>query len=259
MNKKQLSLITVALALILAIPALTGCISPAIAQGTTEQVQVSQQPQGIWVNGTGEITVTPDIATLSLGIVAQEESVALAQTKASESMTKVMEALTDSGIAEKDIQTGYFSINQRTRWDDQKQTEVVTGYQVTNMVTIKIRDTAKVGSIIDSVVRAGGDLVRMRDINFSVEDSTNYYEEARKKAMANAKRKAEQLADLAGLNLGKPTYIAEGSQYTPVYNSNRGMDMVMSAPVAEAMTVAPISAGEIKITLNIQVAYSTVE
>ena len=140
MNKKWLLLIILGLALILAVPALTGCSSPGAAQDT-QPVQISQQPQGIWVSGTGEVTVTPDIATLMLGIVAQEATVAESQAKASEAMTKVMQALTDSGIAQKDIQTGSFNINQRTRWDDQKQIDTVIGYQVTNMVTIKIRDT----------------------------------------------------------------------------------------------------------------------
>lgn len=127
MNKKWLLTVIAGLALILTMPALTGCNSPTAAQGTTSQVQISQQPQGIWVSGSGEVTVTPDIATLRLGIVAQEASVAVAQSKASEAMTKVMKALTDGGIAQKDIQTGSFSINQRTRWDDQKQMEIVTG------------------------------------------------------------------------------------------------------------------------------------
>ncbi len=170
MKKKWLSLIILGLVLILAAPALTGCGSPAIAQGTASPVQISQQPQGIWVSGTGEVSITPDIATLNLGVMTQETSVAQAQSEASDAMTKVMKALTDSGIAQKDIQTGYFSINQRTRWDDSKQIDTVIGYQVTNMVTVKIRDTSKVGDIIDSVVQAGSNFIRINGINFSVED-----------------------------------------------------------------------------------------
>ena len=68
-----------------------------------------------------------------------------AQTKASEAMNKVMTALTDSGVAEKDIQTQYFNIRQRTKWDRETDEETVVGYQVTNMVVAKIRDIDKVG------------------------------------------------------------------------------------------------------------------
>ncbi len=104
MNKKWLLPITLGLVLILTVPALTGCGSPA-AQGIASQVVISQQPQGIWVSGSGDVTVTPDIAVLRLGIVSQEATVSVAQSKASEAMSKVMKALTDSGIAQKDIQS----------------------------------------------------------------------------------------------------------------------------------------------------------
>ncbi len=260
MKNKNVLLSVLGLASILAISLLTGFISPVIAEGTAAS-QISLQPQGIWVNGTGEVVVIPDIATLRLGIVAQEQNVAVAQSNASDAMVKVMKAVADSGIAQKDIQTGSFSINQRTRWDDQKQMEAIIGYQVTNMVTVKIRDTGKVGIIIDAVVKAGGDLVRISGINFSIENPTNYYQQAREKAIADARNKAEQLARLAGVTLGKPSYVAEGTQYTPVYSSGRGMDMVLSAPVPSpaAESMPPISTGEAKITLNVQVAYSTIQ
>lgn len=255
MNKKWLLPVILGIALILTIPALTGCSTPTEAQAAEPTLQVSQQPQGIWVSGTGEVTVTPDIAILTLGVMSQETTVAQAQSGASDAMAKVMKALSDSGIAQKDIQTGYFNISQRSRWDDQKQTEIITGYQVTNMVSIKIRETDKVGDIIDSVVQAGGDFIRINSINFSVEDPTAYYGQAREKAMKDAKNKAEQLASLAGVTLGQPTYIAEGTQSPVVYDTYRSAGMAVPAPTM-AVPVPPISAGETKITLNVQVAYS---
>jgi hypothetical protein len=254
MNKKWLSLIILGLVLVLAVPILTGCGSPVVAQETPSGVQISQQPEGIWVSGIGEVSITPDIATLNLGVTAQEISVAQTQSTASEAMTKVMKALTDAGIAQKDIQTGYFSISQRTSWDDMKRTENVTGYQVTNMVTVKIREIAKAGDIIDAVVVAGGDVIRINGINFSVENPAQYYQDARAKAMAAAKNKADELAKLAGLTLGKPTYIVENAEYTPFYGGYANYSMGVPAP---AITVAPpISAGETKVTLTVQVAYS---
>jgi uncharacterized protein len=195
---------------------------------------------------------------LRLGIVAQQATVADAQAKASEAMTRVMKSLTGSGIALKDIQTGAFSISQRTRWDDQKQTETITGYQVSNMVTVKIRETGKVGTVIDSVVQAGGDLIRISGIGFSVEDPTNYYQQAREKAMADARNKAEQLAKLAGVTLGKPIYVAEGAQSSVAYESFKSSGMAIPAPTI-AMSVAPISTGETRITLNVQVAYGVAQ
>ncbi len=257
MNKKLSLLVIPGLALALAVPLLTGCSgSPTTAaQAPNQTIQISQQPQGLWVNGTGEVTVTPDVAVVNLGIVSQETTVAAAQSKAADAMTKVMKALTDNKVAQKDIQTGSYSIYQRTRWDDQKQTEVVTGYQVSNMVTVKIRDTGKVGAIIDAVAQAGGDLTRINGISFSVDDPSKYYGQAREKAMADAKDKAVQTAKLAGVTLGKPTYITESVQSPIVYDSYRS-SMPVPAP-APAMVIPPISAGENKITITVQVAYST--
>jgi uncharacterized protein YggE len=256
MKKKWSSIIILGAILILAIPALTGCSLPT-SDPDTSPVVVSQQPQGIWVSGTGEVSITPDIANLNLGVVAQEANVAQAMSDASDAMAKVMKALTDSGIDLKDIQTGYFSINQRTRWDDTRQTDSVIGYQVTNMVTIKIRKTDKVGDIIDSVVQAGGDFIRINGVNFSIEDPSKYYQDARAKAMAAAKSKAEELAKQAGLTLGKATYVVENAQYSP--RDGGYANFSISVPAPTVTIAAPISPGETKITLSVQVAYSVTQ
>ena len=171
-------------------------------------------------------------------------------------MDKVMTALTENGVAEKDIQTQYFRISQRTRWDEQQQQEVVVGYRVTNQVVAKIRDMEKVSIIIDAVVAAGGDYTRINNLNFSVDDPSAYYDEARGKAIADAKDKAEQIASLTGMKLGEPTYISE-STVSPVYE---GMVYTLSAPMpvpTPAPAPAPsVSPGEIEINVNIQIAYS---
>ncbi len=211
----------------------------------------SSQQEGIWVTGRGEVSVVPDIVNLRLGIEAREESVAEAQTQAKEAMDRVMSALRENGVAEKDIKTQYFSIRRITKWDRDTEEEVVTGYLVTNMVTAKLRDTDKAGSIIDAVARAGGDLTRIDNIAFSVDDPSPYYEEARKEAMVEAQDKAEQLAKLAGVRLGKPTYISEGAQFSPPIPRTV---VVYEEAVGGAPT--PISPGEMEISLTVNVAYA---
>jgi uncharacterized protein YggE len=242
--------VVISLALVLSLVGFSACGTGSTNIGT---IDLNNQQEGLWVTGEGKVTVTPDLATLYLGVEAKAETVAEAQSQAAEAMDNVMTALTDNGVADDDIQTQYFSIYPETRWDDENNEEIVIGYDVTNMVTAKIRDIDNVGAIIDAVAEAGGDLTRISSIAFSVDDPSIYYEEVREEAMADARAKAEQLASLAGVELGKPTYISEGSIYPPVVYRDMGMGGV-PAPVATYPT--SISAGELDITLNVQVTYA---
>ena len=246
------------LALVITVAGLAGCTQEGTALGVTGsnlKVTLSNQQEGIWVSGSGKVSAVPDIAILRLGIEAQESSVAVAQAQAAEAMTAVKSALEGSGVDEKDIQTQYFNIHRVTRWDEKQGKEVVIGYRVTNMVTAKIRDMDEVGVIIDAVAVAGGDLTRIDSIGFTIEDPSPYQDEAREKAVADAAAKAKQLAELAGIKLGKPVYITENAAYPyPVYRQDYFAETAMpGAPPT------PISPGEMEISLNVQVAYAILE
>jgi uncharacterized protein YggE len=243
-------MVVICLALVLSLVGFSACTAGPTTIGA---VDINSQQEGVWVSGQGKISVVPDIATLYLGVEAKADTVAEAQSQAIEAMDNVMAALADNGVDEDDIQTQYFSIDQDTRWDSDDDEEIVTGYEVTNTVEVKIRDIDNVGTIIDAVAEAGGDLTRINYLTFSVEDPSEYYEEIRAEAMADAKEKAEQLADLAGIELGKPTYISEGSISTPVIYRDMG-GVVVPAAMEESPT--SISAGELEVTLTVQVAYA---
>ncbi|MFC2045033.1 SIMPL domain-containing protein [Chloroflexota bacterium] len=236
------------LALVLVMFSLVGCSPQSTITGEIKGIDISSQQKGIWVTGQGKVAVVPDIAILRLGIEAQEESVTQAQAMAIEVMGRVMSTLTQNGVAEKDIQTQHLSIQKINRWDDKSQREVIIGYKVTNIVTAEIRDIDKTGVIIDTVAEVGGDLTRIDSIGFSVDDPSVYYGQAREKAMADTKGRAEQIAKLAGITLGKPIYISESAYFQS------------PSPVrmAEAIEVpsTPISAGEMEISLNLQAVYA---
>jgi uncharacterized protein YggE len=237
-------LVTTGLLLILVVALLSGC-------GRSTVGILSSQQEGIWVTGTGKVTVTPDLANLSLGIEAQEASVAQAQSEAGKAMNDVISALKEQEIADEDIQTKRFSIQQVTRYDREAEQEIVIGYRVTNVVITKIRDLERVGNVIDSIAEAGGDLIRINSINFSVEDHSTYHDEARAKAVNDAKDRADKLANLAGISLGKPTYISEVTQGIPT-----PIRLASEAPAPVAAPVeTPISPGEMEVTLTVQIAY----
>ncbi len=252
MKKKWL--VIVGLILGMTLIGVSGCnYNPADPASTSGlKVNFGSQNEGIWVNGQGEVTVDSDIALLRLGVESQETSVAEAQSKAAAAMEKLTKALKDGGVDKDDIKTQQFSIQKVSRWDRDSEKEIIIGYRVSNTVLAKIREVEKTGTIIDAAAAAGGDLTRINSISFSVDDPSEYYEEARGKAMKDAKAKAKQLAELGGVKLGKPTYISEGA-FSPAPRTV--FEKAAGAP-AQAMVETPISPGEMKISLNVQVVYA---
>ena len=248
--KRKGWLVVISLAVAIALLGVAGCAAlegeakPALV-ATTHNTQQS----GIWVSGQGKVSVTPDIAILSLGVEAQANTVSEARGKAAEAMEAIITALKEGGMAEKDIRTFRFSISQV--WDRMTDERKVTGYRVSNMVSARIRELDKVGVIIDAAAEAGGDFIRIHGVAFTVEDPTPYHYEARKKAFADARSKAEQLAELAGVTLGKAIYITEGMGYLPPMP--KGMEVAIPG---EPGVPTPIMPGEQVIIINVQVAFA---
>jgi len=249
-----------------------GTTGVASAQSQPANISINSNQQGISVSGEGKVTVTPDIALLDVGVTAQASTVAQAQSQAADAMSKVVSALTSSGIAQKDIQTQYFSIEQinssvvvppvppdtsggaaggtAAPMIPAKPIPPAKGYQVSNAVSVKIRSIDKTGSIVDAVAAAGGDLVRINGVIFSVDQPDQYYAQARELAMNDAKSKADQLAKLAGVTLGKATYILEGSSSpVPYLQAFAGGAAVPSA-------ATPISPGQTDLVVDVQVTYA---
>jgi hypothetical protein len=251
----------VGVVVVLILTVLSGCSvasetkADVSAASTTNPVNVNvgSQQTGLWVSGEGKVTVVPDLAVVTLGVSAQTSTVAESQTQAATAMDKVIAALKTNGVADKDIQTQNFSINQVTRWDEPTQHEIILGYNVSNTVVAKLRDIARAGTTIDAVVKAGGDYTRFNGINFSIDKPEQYYVQAREQAMADAKTKADQMAKLSGVTLGPATYMNESTYVPPtpgpiMYKS----DMAASG----AAPSTSISAGEMQVILNVQIAYS---
>jgi len=225
--------------------------SEATPQSVTDSgSNINSQFAGVWVTGEGEVTVVPDVAILSLGVEAQAITVQQAMDEAAIAMDRVMAALRANGVAERDIQTQWFNIYPVRDWIDEGR-EVLIGYRVTNTVSAKIRDVAATGSIIDRVAEAGGDSTRIQGVSFTVDDPSQYHNEAREKAIADAQAKAEHLAALAGVDLGRPFYISESGGFVPIYR-DYGYGMLE----AGAVPPTPISPGETEITLTVQMAFA---
>jgi len=239
------------LGLVLIITGLAGCDITSPPKANITGSIFNSQSTGIWVNGEGKVSAVPDVAVLSLGVVAQASTVAQAQTQASSSMNAVVSALKSGGVADKDIKTQVFNIQQLTQYDNKTQQQTITGYSVTNTVTVKVRNVANAGTIIDAVAKAGGDNTRINSISLTVDDPTPYETSARQLAMADAKAKAKQMADLAGVKLGAPTYINESGGFVPLPAT-----VTNSGSATPAFAPTPVSPGTTDITVDVQINYN---
>jgi uncharacterized protein YggE len=196
----------------------------------------------ISVSGRGEASGVPDLATVSLGVEAVGDTVQAAREDAAAAMNQVIAVLRDQGIEDRDIQTSFFNISPRFDRDGQN----ITGYQVSNQVTVKIRDLDAVGSIIDEVVAAGGDLTCFQGVSFSIEDPKPLEEQARAAAVADLTDKANQLANLTCIQLGTLVSISESSGFPRSFRST----------AIETSIETPIVPGEAEVTVSLEATFA---
>ncbi|MBN1369248.1 MAG: SIMPL domain-containing protein [Dehalococcoidaceae bacterium] len=253
---QKTTLLTIFLSLALVVAAGFGLSSlmtrQAAAENTNNYMTFSQQNNGIWVSGQGKVTVIPDIVVVQMGVETQAQNISDAQQQAAVAMDAMINVLEEAGITQGDIKTANYNVQPIYTWDEQQRTSIITGYRVANSVTVQIRQVDSAGEIIDEAVRASGDAARVNNVYFTVDDPEQYYTLARERAMADAKSKAEQMAALSGVQLGKPTYISEGSSYYPPV-----IRYDTAVKEGDSQTPAtPISPGETDIIMNVQIVYA---
>lgn len=242
--------VTISLLVCLALLTLAvGCAPSASSVEVPESIGRS-----ITVVGEGEASVAPNIAEANVGVEVLAPTVKEATEEAKERMTAIMAALQEAGIAEKDIQTSNYSIYFERYPEirpmvEAEPLEAEGSYRVSNMVRVKIRDLDRIGTVLDGVIEAGANNVY--GVNFTVEDPGEVRSEARGKAIADARARAQELADLNGVSLGEVLQISEviGGPFT-----------ASGIPVPVAMEYrggsGPISPGELEFSVQIQVTYA---
>jgi uncharacterized protein YggE len=201
---------------------------------------------GISVSGQGKASGVPDLATVTLGVEAVRDTVQAAREDAAAGMNQIIALLRDRGIEERDIQTSSFNIYPRYDRDGQ----TITGFHVSNQVTVKIRDLNTVGSIIDEVVAAGGNLTRFQGVSFSIEDPKPLEEQARAAAVADLTAKANQLADLTGVELGNLVSISESGGFPQPVAVERAFF------AADMASQTPIVPGEVDVMITLQATFA---
>lgn len=207
----------------------------AFAQETTARESV------IRVTGTGEASIAPDMAILNLTVARNAETAANALAANNTAMNEVLAALKSGGIADKDLQTSSFSIYPQYQQNEPKNGRVdppkIVGYEVSNSLSVKVRDLKALGGIIDQSVKLG--VNQGGQISFTNDDPKAAQTDARKKAVAEAMDKARTLAEAAGVRLGKVVDMSEGSA-----NMMPPSPMPRMAMMKEASDGVPVASGE---------------
>ncbi len=226
--------------------ALAGCAVPTAPADTDE----AQQPHTIQVNGAGVSYGKPDIAVAQIGVQTRSSDASQAVSQNTDKMNAVVAALKGLGVEDKDIQTSNFSVYAQQNYDPENKPTDFT-YVADNSVTVTIRDLNKVGDALGQAVAAGAN--NIYGVNFTVDNKSALEAEARNKAMADAKARAEQLAQAAGVTLEKPMTISEMTSGPIPYAADvRALGFGGGVAAPEAV---PVSTGQIRVDIQVNVVY----
>ena len=214
--------------------------SPAFAQTP------SDFPPAISVTGEAHISVPPDLASVDAGVATDAKTAREASDTNNTAMAKVLAALKAANIDAKDIQTSRLSLQPQYAPNRGGPSPIV-GYRASNRVTVRIHDVSKVAGVIDTLVGAGANDVG--NVSFSVSQASKLLDDAREKAVADARRKAEVYAKAAGVTLGAPLSIAEEGAPQPIFRGKMVAAMAAVAPT-------PIAQGEETLSVSVAVTWA---
>jgi uncharacterized protein len=229
MKQRTLLAAAVAATTLLAAPALAQVIPPAMVS----------------VTGEATVSVPPDLAQVDGGVSSDAKTAREAFEANNAAMGKVLLVLKGAAIDEKDIQTSRLSLQPQSAPSRSGGPSTIVGYRASNRVTIRVRDVAKLASVIDTLVGAGANDIG--GIVFSVSNASKLLDEARERAIADARRKAEIYAKATGVTLGAPVSISEESSPGPTPYRRMAAGMPVSA--------AAVAQGEETLQVTVSVSW----
>ena len=238
-NKNRFSFITTLLIILQLVFLLSSCSNSNLP--TVEN-------DGILVTGSATIQSSPDLATLRVGIQSFNKNVEKAVNDNNTKIESIILNLGNKGLTEKDMETNQFNISPQREYRNNNP-PIVVGYNVSNILTVKIRNLESLGEIMQVAVGSGANTIN--GLSFSIEDPNPLRQKARGLAMEDALSRAEILADASGVEVGKPISIQELSYGGPVVKSENlaGAEFAMDARI-------PIQTpSEVGIQINLQVRF----
>jgi len=241
----------VLLALSLAAASVHAQAAPAASAAATEPaVSGSAQSTLLSVTSEGESRQVPDVVRISAGVSnrAQDATTALAEN--SSKMNRVAAAIRAAGVAGRDVQTARISIQPHYRYPRDGEA-VFTGYQASNSVTVKLRDIARLGDLLDALVTGGA--TQIDGAYFEVDQPQLGYDRARLSALERARERARQYADALGLRVLRVVSVDEGGGFRQVQHNLR-MAMAEASPMLPD-AAPPVSPGETTLRARLNVVF----
>jgi uncharacterized protein len=206
----------------------------------------SQTPGTIITSGTGRISVEPDTAELRLGVATSQSTVGAARAAAADAMTAILGAVTGAGVDRRDVRTSTLSVQPRYEYADGKPPKLA-GYDLANLVLVTVRDLAVLGAVIDGALTAGA--TSLDGLAFRFDDPRAAEREARTAAVAEARARADVLAEAAGVAIAGVHDIVEGGA-PPTWPQPKAARAMLAA---EAST--PVEAGTTEIAVTVTVTF----
>jgi len=209
-------------------------------------------PAVIVVNGRADIRVAPDEATVRIGVVRQAPTAQAVQDQANTAANDILSAITKTGVPATDIQTSRLTLMPvyAPRSPESSQAPRIVAYQASNVVSVRLTDLNKVGSVIDAALKAGSN--EIQGVSFGLRDDSAARRQALKQAVSEGQKKAETISEAARLMLGAPIEIAEGGV------SVMPRDSFGEAAMMRAAVPTQVSPGEIEILANVTIRYRIV-
>lgn len=216
-----------------------------------EYREVGHEPRPqdtITIDGEGTVSGKPDLARVDIGLYTEGEDVPSVQNANTQKVNAMLAALKDLGIAEADIQTSNYNITPRYQYDEGAQT--VIGYAVSQNLAVKVRDLSKVGTVLSRVGSLGANQVN--GVTFTIDDPSSLEQMARKDALEDARKKAEELADALGVKIVRVVTFSESSSGTPTPQpiALRGLEAAPSSQIAPE-----IQPGSLDVKSNVSVTF----
>jgi uncharacterized protein len=222
---------------------LAGAMLAALTAGAA---QADDPVPQIVVTGEGRVEARPDMATISLGVATEAETAAEAMAANSANMAEVLARLRETGIEERDLQTSGLSLGPRWDYGGGTREPCLTGFSATNTLTVRVRELDALGGILDQSVRDGANT--FNGLSFGLTEPQPVLDEARRRAVADARRKAELYAEAAGVTLGPILMLTESGAIAPP-------QPMMRMAAAEMADAVPVAEGEVSIEARVSITW----